>query len=212
MKFVKNPRAIYEESMDIISQYTAGLNLEPVEEQVYRRIIHTTGDPGIARYISMSPDFVTAAFGVMAKDSFIIYTDVNMIKAGINEQRVAELGGRVVCRIAEPEIIAEARRTGETRAMTAVTQSKDLIAGNMVVIGNAPTALFAVLRLVSQGIRPGVIVGTPVGFVGARESKEELEKAGIPYITIRGTRGGSTVAAAVVNALLYNYGSREETG
>ncbi len=205
MDYIKNPEAILAKSMEIVGRYTAGLGLAPVEERIYRRIIHTTGDPAIVSLINCHPDFVSRACQIFRKKDFIIYTDVNMIKTGINEKRVTALGGQVICRISEPAVAAAAKNTGETRAMTAARMSQDLLDGNMVVIGNAPTALFTVLEMASRGVKPGVIVGTPVGFVGARESKELLAGAGIPYLTVRGTRGGSTIAAAVVNALLYSF-------
>lgn len=205
MEYVKNPQDIQSESFDIVAEYTAPLALEPVEEQIYRRIIHTTGDPSIVDLISCHPRFVSSAFEVLAKGNFTIYTDVNMIKAGVNQRRAGQLGGQVVCRIAEADVAAAAQTKGETRAMTAVRMSAEMIAGGIVAIGNAPTALFTILEMAQQGVRPGVIIGTPVGFVGAKESKEALEQADIPYLTIRGTRGGSTIAAAVVNALLYNF-------
>ncbi len=208
MQYEKRPVSIYDESMSIVSQYTSGLNLGEIEEQIYRRIIHTTGDPDIVRYISMSGDFVEKARILIARrGGFNIFTDVNMIKAGINQPKLSELGGQVICRIADPLVISEAKRTGYTRAITAVHQSKELINNNMVAVGNAPTALFALLELASIGYAPDIIIGTPVGFVGAKESKEELEQSGIPYLTIRGTRGGSAIAVAAVNALLYNLGA-----
>lgn len=204
MDYVKNPEAIAAKSMDIISRYTAGLNLSPVEEQIVKRVIHTTGDPDIAGLISFGNNFVEAAQKILNRGDFIIYTDVQMVKAGINQARVTTLGGRVICRINEDEIIRQAGLTGETRAMTALQMSGHLIDRNIVVIGNAPTALFKVLEMAASGIKPGVVIGTPVGFVGAAESKEMLAGSDLPFVTVKGTRGGSTIAAAIVNALLYN--------
>lgn len=205
MEYIKHPGLITGRSMDIIAQYTAGLGLGAVEEQIVKRVIHTTGDPGIAPLIKFHPRFVTAVFKVFHKKKFIIFTDVKMIQAGINQAGAAALGGEIICRISEPRVIQTAERNAETRAMTAVKMSGDLIEGNVAVIGNAPTALFAVLELAGRGIRPGAVIGTPVGFVGAEESKELLISAGLPYATVRGTRGGSTVAAAVVNTLLHGF-------
>jgi precorrin-8X/cobalt-precorrin-8 methylmutase len=204
MNYVKHPQAIQSESLDFVGQYTCGLNLGLIEDQNYRRIIHATGDPAIVSLIAHHPRFVPAVYQVLSKKNFVIYTDVNMVKMGINEQVVTSLGGQVVCRINDQEIAAAAGAAGETRAMTAARMSKSLIKDNLVVIGNAPTALFTVLEMAEEGYAPAAIIGTPVGFVGAKESKELLEQGEIPYITIRGTRGGSTIAAAVVNALLYN--------
>ncbi len=205
MEYIKHPGAITGQSMNIISQYTAKLRLGPVEEQIVKRVIHTTGDPDIASLIEFHPRFVAAAFAIFSQNKFIILTDVKMIQVGINQARAAALGGEIVCRISDPRVIQAAERNGETRAMTAVKLSGDLIEGNVVVIGNAPTALFTVLELAARGVRPGAVIGTPVGFVGAGESKEMLMSAGLPYVTVRGTRGGSAIATAVVNALLYNF-------
>ncbi|WP_366924623.1 precorrin-8X methylmutase [Metallumcola ferriviriculae] len=204
MDYVKHPQAIQSESLDFVGQYTSALGLGPVEDQIYRRIIHTTGDPAIVPLIAHHPQFVTAVYQVLTKKNFTIYTDVNMIRTGISEHTVVSLGGQVVCRIGDAAVAAAASEAGETRAMTAARMSQNLIKDNLVVVGNAPTALFTILEMAAEGWAPAAIVGTPVGFVGAKESKELLEQADIPYLTIRGTRGGSTIAAAVVNALLYS--------
>ena len=134
-----------------------------------------------------------------------IYTDVEMVRTGINKKKLASFGGTVHCLVADPDVAARAKAEGITRSMVAMrTFGKDMD-GSIVAIGNAPTALFEVLRLVrEEGIRPACIVGIPVGFVGAAESKAELAANDIvPYITVEGSKGGSPIAAAAVNALMY---------
>ena len=138
-----------------------------------------------------------------------------MVAAGINQGRLRELQMEVRCAIDHPEVAAEALQRGETRAMTAMRRLAAEMDGQIVAIGNAPTALFQVITMVKEGqIRPALIVGTPVGFVGAAESKALLEQTDIPHITLRGSKGGSAVAAAAVNALLYMHkaGGRDGPG
>ena len=128
-----------------------------------------------------------------------------MVRTGINKKKLASFGGEVHCLVADPDIAARAKKEGVTRSMVAMRQFGKDLNGSIVAIGNAPTALFEVLRLVhEEGIRPACVVGIPVGFVGAAESKAELAENGIvPYITVAGTKGGSPIAAAAVNAMMY---------
>jgi precorrin-8X/cobalt-precorrin-8 methylmutase len=128
-----------------------------------------------------------------------------MVRTGINKQRLAQYGGKVHCLIADEKVAANAKAQGITRSMAAMDAFGESLHGAIVAIGNAPTALFRVLEMMAKtNIRPALIVGVPVGFVGARESKEKLvEVSPVPYITVAGNKGGSPIAAATVNALLY---------
>ena len=152
----------------------------------------------------MHPEAIDRAIEAL-KAGAHIYTDVEMVRTGINKKKLASFGGEVHCLVADPDVAVRAKAEGITRSMVAMRQFGKDLDGNIVAIGNAPTALFEVLRLVrEEGIRPACIVGIPVGFVGAAESKAALAENGIvPYITVEGTKGGSPIAAAAINALMY---------
>ncbi len=202
MEFVKEPKAIETKSMEIIDSLIGHLTIPELERPIVKRVVHTTGDPHYAEIIKISPGAVEAGLEALRAGCHIL-TDVNMLKTGINKPKAASFNCEVTCDIADPEVAAEAKATGLTRAMVAMNKNKDKIQGGIVAIGNAPTALFELIKLMDEGIKPALIIGTPVGFVGARESKELLATLDIPHITIVGNKGGSTVAASIVNALLY---------
>ncbi|WP_347491033.1 precorrin-8X methylmutase [Desulfoscipio sp. XC116] len=204
MNFTIDPEAIEQESMSIIEKNVPLLATLPKKERsVVKRIIHTTGDFNIAPLVKIHPLAVDRGLAAIHRGCNI-YTDVNMVLAGLNNKRLAAFGVRTICRIADPSVAEEASRTGQTRAMVAMGQAGSL-KGDIIVIGNAPTALFTLCAKIDRGeADPTLVIGTPVGFVGASESKELLVKLNkVPYITIQGTRGGSTIAASIVNALLY---------
>lgn len=204
MEYMKNPGAIESRSMEIIEERLPELaRLEPGEREIVKRVVHTTGDTAIAALLKIHPAAVQAGLASI-RAGRIIVTDINMLKAGINAKRLARFGGSVRCYIADESVAEEARRTGRTRAMVAMLKAAPELAGGIAAIGNAPTALFALCELIAGGkAAPALVVGTPVGFVGAGESKELLTRTGVPYITVSGTRGGSAIATAAVNALLY---------
>lgn len=203
MDIIMDPGKIEARSMSIIQPYLEGLPLEAQEKEVARRVIHATGDPGYGEIIRFSPGAVSKGIQLISQGKDLV-TDVEMVRAGINKKMLSLWGGSVDCYISHPQVIRQAAEKGITRAAQAVEHAREKINGNIMVIGNAPTALFTVLAQVkSKRITPALIIGVPVGFVGARESKEELEKQGdVPYVTVRGYKGGSPVAVAVVNALL----------
>lgn len=203
MDFVQNPTTIEETSMGIIEEnLPALLELPKGEREIIKRIVHTTGDFDIASIIKIHPDAVDRGTHAL-KSGKPIFTDVRMLESGINKNRLEALGVQTVCRINEPLIVEEAKKTGKTRAMTALNMAAGELDGSIIAIGNAPTALFELCDLYAQGkLKPALVVGTPVGFVGAKESKEVLVESGLPYITVTGTRGGSTIAVAAINALL----------
>lgn len=190
--------------MAIIEKNVPSLALLPAREQsIVKRIIHTTGDFNIAPLVKIHPQAVERGLAAIHRGC-TIFTDVNMVLAGLNNKKLTEFGVQAICRIADPSVAAEATRTGQTRAMVTMRQAGAL-QGDIVVIGNAPTALFTLCAMIEQGeADPALVIGTPVGFVGASESKELLVSLNkVPYITVQGTRGGSTIAASIVNALLY---------
>ena len=204
MDFIKEPMAIENRSMELIAPHLEGLGLDERATKVYSRLIHASGDVGYAPITRMHPEAIDCAIAAL-KSGAHIYTDVEMVRTGINKKKLASFGGEVHCLIADPDIAARAKVEGITRSMIAMRQFGKDLNGSIVAIGNAPTALFEVLRLVrEEGIRPACIVGIPVGFVGAAESKAELaENVLVPYITVEGTKGGSPIAAAAINALMY---------
>lgn len=207
MNIIWNPHEIESRSMEIIESYLEGYEFSPVEKQVVKRVIHTTGDPEIAKLLRFHPRAIEAGLSALYSGAGI-FTDVNMLKAGINADRLKACGGQLWCSISDSETIENSKRWGITRAAAAMRQFGPGLNGAIVAIGNAPTALFEVLDLVDRGIcRPALVVGTPVGFVGAAESKQLLvEQDLIPYITLLGTRGGSPIAVSIINALLYSKG------
>ena len=205
MEFIKQPMAIERRSMELIAPYIEGLSLSEAEKKVYSRIIHAAGDVEYAPIIRISETAVEEGI-VALRGGADIYTDVEMVRTGINKRKLASFGGAVHCRIQDPEIASQAKAQGVTRSLAAMRSFGAALTGSVVAIGNAPTALFEVLRLVrEEGVRPACIVGIPVGFVGAADSKEALrQNTRVPYITVEGTKGGSPIAAAVINALMYD--------
>lgn len=204
MNFITKPMEIERRSMEIIAPHLAGLNLSEAETKVYSRLIHAAGDVDYAPLIHIHPQAIGEAQKALLSGCDI-YTDVEMVRTGINKRKLAAFGGEVHCLIADPEIAEIAKQEGITRSMAAMRHFGKALEGSIVAIGNAPTALFEVLRLMEEeGVRPACIVGIPVGFVGAADSKEALrEQAYVPYITVEGTKGGSPIAAAAVNAIMY---------
>lgn len=204
MDYITDPTEIERRSMEIIRPHLAELKLGEAEVKVYSRIIHAAGDVEYAPIIRIHPGAVAAAKEAM-KHGRNIYTDVEMVRTGINKKRLAAFGGEVKCLIADEKVAEMAKAQGITRSMAAMRAFGKELDGAIVAIGNAPTALFEVLRLMEEeNIRPAVVIGIPVGFVGAADSKELLAKNDkVPYITVEGTKGGSPIAAAAVNAILY---------
>lgn len=192
---------IERRSMEIVDRLVPGLAELPAAEQaVVKRVVHASGDPGIAPLVRFGNG--AAAAGIMAVASgCAIFTDVRMVSVGINRRNAGVFGCNVICTI---EAAGEpAAQGGDTRAAAAMRRQGRNLDGAVIAIGNAPTALLALLEMIKKdGVKPALVVGMPVGFVQAEESKEALAGSAIPYITITGTRGGSSMAAAAVNALL----------
>ncbi|MBI5190228.1 MAG: precorrin-8X methylmutase [Nitrospirae bacterium] len=201
---ITDPRAIEKKSFEIIAEILGGRFPGGPEKDVVMRVVHATADPDFADAMAFSSGAAEA--GVLAlRAGCNIVTDVMMLRAGVARKKSGE-PDRVYCFISDTDVAEDAKASGGTRAAAAMRKAvrEGVMDGAVVAIGNAPTALYEVMRLVQdEGIRPALIVGVPVGFVGAAESKDELlGLAGVPFITCRGRKGGSPVGAAVLNALL----------
>lgn len=203
MEIIKDPGEIERKSMSIIEESLPELgNFPPAQREIIKRVIHTTGDLSCMNMVKISPGAVEAGLEAIRRGCTIL-TDVNMLKTGLITGRMDTFGVRANCLISDPEVILESQKSGLTRAMVAMKKGAPLAQKGIVAIGNAPTALFELCRMIREGeVLPALVVGTPVGFVGAAESKEMLTETAVHYITIPGTRGGSTIAASIVNALL----------
>ena len=204
MDFIKEPMDIENKSMEIIAPHLAALHLSEAETKVYSRMIHASGDVEYAPFIRLHPEAIKAAQEALQKGCNI-YTDVEMVRTGIHKASFNRYGGKIECRVADPEIADIAKKEGITRSMAAMRAFGKALAGSIVAIGNAPTALFEVLRLIEEeNILPAVVIGIPVGGGGAADSKKALaENTKVPYITVEGTKGGSPIAASAINAIMY---------
>lgn len=203
------PGDIEKRSFEIIAEEleSMGISLDPVQDPVIRRAIHTSADFEYAKTLKFSPDAVQKARELIASGADII-TDTNMALTGINKKRLAEYGGRVYCYMADEDVASEARSRGITRASVSMEHAaRDIKArGGRAVfaVGNAPTALITLRRLYDEkDFAADFIIGVPVGFVNVVEAKELILETDMPYIVNRGRKGGSNIAAAIVNALLY---------
>jgi len=203
VEYIKDPKTIETKSMAIIEERLRHFPFDALQKPVIKRVVHTTGDSSFAGITLFSQGAVEAGVAAMLGRASV-FCDVEMVRSGINRAAVSELGIELTTFIHDADVAAEAKRLGTTRAAAAMARAVDLYPqGGVFVIGNAPTALFVLLEAVQAGrVQPALVVGTPVGFVGAAESKEWLETFDFPWITVRGEKGGSTVAAAIVNALL----------
>ena len=196
------PQSIETHSMAIIEDLLPPLDCSEEERQVVKRIVHAAGDPQIARLVQFHTNAVSAGIDAI-REGKPIFTDVRMVAVGINYHLAQKFGCSIHCALDGPGMMRQAQEESVTRSAGAIHCLGRKLDGAIVVIGNAPTALLALLDLIDSGdVLPSLVVGIPVGFVQARESKAELMKRNIPYITIEGTQGGSAVAIATVNALL----------
>ena len=168
---------------------------------ILRRVIHATGDFSFCESLSFSEGAVEAGIESIRQGKNILL-DVNMGAAGISKGILGRYGGRVICRVSDPVVAEKAKVAGLTRSETAMSMAVEDNIG-IIGIGNAPTALLACMELIDKGVlNPDLVVGVPVGFVNAAESKEILSQKGYPFITSLGRKGGSPVAAAIINAIL----------
>lgn len=202
------PGDIERTSMSIIAAELAerGVVLPPEQEAVVKRVIHTTADFDYANNLRFTPG--AAELGQAAlKQGVPIVTDTNMAKAGISKPSLEAFGCTLRCFMAEPEVAELARERGLTRAAVSMERAAQEYPGAILAVGNAPTALLRIAELMEEGLRPALVIAVPVGFVNVVESKELLfaacETRGVPAIAAMGRKGGSNVAAAICNALLY---------
>ena len=211
MHFIQDPAEIERRSMALIAPYLEGLNLDEAQVKIFSRVIHAAGDPDYANHIRIHPQAVEAALAAIHSGADV-FCDVEMVRTGINKRTLAQYGGQVHCLIADSTVAMMAKELGITRSMAAFRTFGSKLSGAVVAVGNAPTALFELFCLMKESqVRPAVVIGVPVGFVGAAESKEMLaEKSNAPYITVLGNKGGSPIAASIINALLYMAGPRAE--
>ena len=203
------PGDIEKRSFEIIAEELSsmGISLDPEQDPVIRRAIHTSADFDYAKTLHFSQDAVRIARNLIARGADII-TDTNMALTGINKKRLAAYGGQVRCYMAEESIADEAKERGLTRAAVSMEHAAGDITESgtraIFAVGNAPTALITLRKLYDDGIfRPDFVIGVPVGFVNVTEAKELILETDIPCIINRGRKGGSNIAAAIVNALLY---------
>ena len=201
--YLRDPDDIERQSFVQIRQLTDLSRFDADQQQVAMRLVHTSGDPGIVHDLHFSPGAIKAGLAALEQGANVL-CDIEMVSHGISKRY---LQGPVYCFLNAPTVADRARQTGETRSMAAMTEWLAHLAGSIVVIGNAPTALFRLLDLLDEGApRPALIIGMPVGFINAAESKQALWEVApsefqTPCITLLGRRGGSSLAAATLNAL-----------
>jgi precorrin-8X/cobalt-precorrin-8 methylmutase len=195
------PEEIYRQSFAIIRAEASLSRFSPREERVAVRLVHTCGSVDLCEDLVFSPGFASAAAQALARGAPIL-CDSKMIVSGVTRARLAS-DNAVLCMLEDPAVPALAQEQRTTRSAAAFSLFRDRLDGAVVAIGNAPTALFRLLEMLDESAaRPAAIIGVPVGFVGAAESKRALERdARVPSLVIRGRRGGSALAAAALNAL-----------
>jgi precorrin-8X/cobalt-precorrin-8 methylmutase len=202
MDYLRDPAEIYRRSFELVRAETDLSGLPADLAGVAQRLVHACGMPEIVADLAWRGDPAAAGRAALAAGAPVL-ADCRMVAEGVTRARLPA-DNRVICRLNEPEVPELARAQGTTRSAAALELWGDDLAGAVVAIGNAPTALFRLLEMLAEGApRPAVILAFPVGFVGAAESKEALIAAAseVPYLTLRGRRGGSALAAAAVNAL-----------
>ena len=203
------PADIERTSISIITRELDELGLTPPPETaaVVKRVIHTTADFDYAKNLRFTPGAVQAAVRALQTGAVIV-TDTNMALAGISRPGLAKLGCEAVCYMADPAVAEAAKQAGTTRAVAAMHRAAREHPGAILAVGNAPTALLTIAEEIEAGLRPALVIGVPVGFVNVVESKETLfaicEQHGVPVIAAMGRKGGSNVAAAICNALVYS--------
>lgn len=200
---IMQPMDIEKRSFAILTELLGDRVLDPVQAPILKRVIHTTADFDYADNLVFSQGAVEKGLAALAAGCDIV-TDTQMAKAGINKKILGNLGGQVHCFMSDETVAQEAKDRGITRAVASMERAAQLPKPCIFAIGNAPTALLALHQLMEAGkLSPALIVGVPVGFVNVVESKELILASSAPHIVARGRKGGSNVAAAICNALLY---------
>ncbi|CEN22644.1 cobalt-precorrin-8X methylmutase [[Clostridium] sordellii] len=209
MEYIKNPMMIESKSFEIIQGIIDEIRPDykfknEIEEKIIKRAIHTTADFEYLDILKISEEAVEKLVNGL-KNKATIYTDTNMALSGINKRKLEALGCKYKCFVSDEEVAKLAKEKGITRSMAAVEVASREEGKKIFVLGNAPTALYKVIEMSNNGqLAVEAVVGVPVGFVGAEESKDELAKTDIPYIISKGRKGGSNLAAAIINAILYS--------
>lgn len=206
------PNEIESRSMQIIEAELGVHNFSALELPIVKRVIHTSADFDYKRNLYFSDGAVKTALTCVRQGALFV-TDTNMALSGINKAALKTLGCEAKCFMADPDIAQKAKEEGTTRAVASMTAAATIPGNKIFAIGNAPTALIRLCELIrSENLRPDLIIGVPVGFVNVVESKEELIETAknfdIPVIAARGRKGGSNIAAAICNALLYTASNR----
>lgn len=197
------PMDIEKRSFEIITEILGDHQPAAENELVVKRVIHTTADFDYAENLCFSESAVKKGIEALRKGCDIV-TDTQMARSGINKNILSKLGGQVHCFISDEDVAAEAKERGVTRALVSMEKAAKLEKPCIFAIGNAPTALISLKELMDAGkIDPALIIAVPVGFVNVVESKELIMESHAPYIVAKGRKGGSNVAAAICNAMLY---------
>ncbi|MBR3241441.1 MAG: precorrin-8X methylmutase [Parasporobacterium sp.] len=198
------PKDIEKRSFEILSKELGDVPMDPEQEPIIKRCIHTSADFDYYKNLCFSENAVQV-FKDAIRNGASIVTDTQMGKSGISKATLAKYGGEVFCFMSDEDVAAEAKENGYTRAVASMNKAVKLDKPLIFAIGNAPTALIRLKELIDEeGFRPCGIIGVPVGFVNVVESKELIMTSDVPYIVARGRKGGSNIAAAICNALLYN--------
>ena len=196
-------QSIEDESMEIIEREVGSHEYNNMEWPIVRRVIHATADFDFAgkNKIVFHKDAITSGTSAL-KNGCSIIVDVNGVIGGLNKQNPRDFENNIICNISDPGLAERAKQENKTRAQMSMRVAASEINGGMVVIGNAPTALLEIIKMIREGVtKPALVIGIPVGFVSAAESKEELQTVDVPFITNTGRKGGSSCAASIVNAL-----------
>ncbi|MBQ8509474.1 MAG: precorrin-8X methylmutase [Clostridia bacterium] len=199
---IHDPNEIEKRSMEIIESELVA-EIPPENKAVVKRVIHCTADFDYAANLAFSEDACAKAIEAL-KNGCDIVTDTNMAKSGINKTAAGKLGCEIHCFMSDPDVAETAKARGCTRAVASMEKASELTRSLIFVVGNAPTALLALCDLIAEGkVKPELVIGVPVGFVNILEAKDAIMQTGVPYIVAKGRKGGSNVAAAIVNALMY---------
>ncbi|GGG13923.1 precorrin-8X methylmutase [Paenibacillus abyssi] len=195
------PQEIEGKSFEIITEELGEHPFTPEQYPIVQRIIHASADFELGRSLVFHPDAIQAGIKAIRAGKSVV-ADVQMIQAGVSKERLERFGGGLKVYISDPDVMEEAKRLNTTRAIISMRKAIREVEGGIYAIGNAPTALLELIRLVKEGqAKPGLVIGMPVGFVSAAESKDELRKLDIPFITNIGRKGGSTIVVSAINAL-----------
>jgi precorrin-8X/cobalt-precorrin-8 methylmutase len=196
-------QSIEDKSMEIIDSEIGPHSYSPDEWTIVKRIIHSTADFDFAREnkVIFHKDAIKSAIDALGNGCSIV-VDVSAVTGGFNKDNLKKFGNQVICNISDPQVVEEAKKLNKTRAQTSMRLSAKQMNNGIVAIGNAPTALLEVIQMIKQGMTsPALVIGIPVGFVCAVESKDDLRVTNVPYITNLGRKGGSSCASAIINAL-----------